>query len=367
MAGLNFQTQTIINSNLDPDSGKGVKLFEAADGVLRIKRDFDFYKDKEGYGKVCAIRKRAGYEAKLCKAEIDFANILADLKPDTGVTYARLDIYLGVEGAEPFIYATPWVQKGMPFWVEFTVKSNDTAATLAEAVAKLIKNNHIFLHDKDLINLTVNGTKLVLEGATEYQRFRQIAISKFAMSDDYSDEVAELGDDNITLKERGENAFGTYSQIVKDLRLPTGANWQPLHIRKIETPIIDAIYNQYIIEYQAPASNDGLACVGQRLESNTLHVFWVKNDTALISEWETALGKVGTIEDVDAASEGGEQGGQEGGQEQGGGQETTPTYTAVADPTGNPSAQGWYELDGNTYVLTQDTEVANGKTYYTKD
>jgi len=37
MAGLNFQTQTIINSNLDPDSGKGVVLFESkkekVDGV----------------------------------------------------------------------------------------------------------------------------------------------------------------------------------------------------------------------------------------------------------------------------------------------------------------------------------------------
>lgn len=363
MAGLNFQTQTIINSNLDPDSGKGVKLFKAANGVLRIKRDFDFYKDKEGYGKVCAIRKRAGYEAKLCKAEIDFANLVSALVPASGVTYARLDIYLGVEGAEPFIYATPWVQKGMPFWVEFTVKAGDTAAKIAENVAKLIKTNHIFLHDKDLINLTVNGSKLILEGATEYQRFRKIAINKFEMSDDYSDEVAELGDDNITLKERGENAFGTYSQITKDLRLPTGANWQPLHIRKVETPIIGAIYNQYIIEYVAPASNEGLGAVGQRLESNTTHVFWVKNDAALIAEWEAALGEVGTIVDVDATSEGGEEG-----EEQGGGETpAAPTYTAVTNPTGNPSTQGWYELDGTTYVLTQDTEVASGKTYYTKD
>ena len=109
MAGLNFQTQTIINSNLDPDSGKGVKLFEAATGVLRIKRDFNFYKDKEGYGKVCAIRKRAGYDAKLCRAEVNFAELESTLVPTSGVTYARFDIYLGVEGAEPFIYSTPWV------------------------------------------------------------------------------------------------------------------------------------------------------------------------------------------------------------------------------------------------------------------
>lgn len=292
MAGLNFQTQTIINSNLDPDSGKGVKLFKAANGVLRIKRDFDFYKDKEGYGKVCAIRKRAGYDAKLCKATVNFTELESTLVPTSGVTYARFDIYLGVEGAEPFIYSTPWVQKGMPFWVEFTVKHGDTAADIANNVAKLIKTNHIFLQDKDLINITVQGNTLTLEGATEYQRFRNIEINKFSMSDDYSEKVAELGDANITLVERGENAFGTYSQITKDLRLPTAANWQPYHIRKVETPIVGAIYNQYIIEYVAPATNEGLGAVGQKLESTTTHVFWVKNDASLIDEWEKALKEI---------------------------------------------------------------------------
>lgn len=301
MAGLNFQTQTIINSNLDPDSGKGVKLFKAANGVLRIKRDFDFYKDKEGYGKVCAIRKRAGYDATLCKATVNFTNLVNALKPTKGVTYARFDIYLGVEGAEPFIYSTPWVQKGMPFWIEFTVKNGDTAEDIANNVAKLIKTNHIFLQDKDLINLKVEGAILTLEGATEYQRFRNIEINKFSMSDDYSEKVAELGDGNIAIAERGKNAFGTYSQITKDLRLPTAANWQPYHIRKVETPIVGAIYNQYIIEYVAPATNEGLGAVGQKLESTTTHVFWVKNDESLITEWETALGELGTIQDADAS------------------------------------------------------------------
>lgn len=314
MAGLNFQTQTIINSNLDPDSGKDVKLFKAANGVLRIKRDFDFYKDKEGYGKVCAIRKRAGYDAKLCNAEVDFANLTDILVPTSGVTYARFDIYLGVEGAEPFIYSTPWVQKGMPFWVEFTVKAGENATDIANNVAKLIKTNHIFLQDKDLINLKVEGTKLVLEGATEYQRFRNIEINKFTLLDDYSEKVAELGDTNIVIKERGENAFGTYSQITKDLRLPTAANWQPYHIRKVETPIVGAIYNQYIIEYVAPATNEGLGAVGQRLESTTTHVFWVKNDTDLITEWETALGEIGTIIDAGTPKSKNSEGGQTSGQ-----------------------------------------------------
>ena len=315
--GLNFQTQTIINSNLDPDSsklnGKGTDntyLFKSSktniDGVevdaLKIKRDFVFVKDC-----VKAIRKRAGYNAVMCKATIDFADsaLLAALKTGGAKTYCRLDIYLGVEGAEPYIYSTPWVQKGMPFWIEFTVKEADEAATIAKNVADMLKKNHVFLCDKDLINVSVSGSKLILEGATEYQRFRKIEISTFDAYDDYADKVAELDPTktaatDIKLDERGKNSFGTYSQIIKDLRLPTAANYQWTHIRQVETPIVGAIYNQYIVEYEAPATNDGLHAVGQRMTSHTVHVFWVKNDSDLISAWETALGTVGTVVDVDA-------------------------------------------------------------------
>ena len=314
--GLNFQTQTIINSNLDPDSsklnGKGTYLFKSGktniDGVevdaLKIKRDFVFVKDC-----VKAIRKRAGYNAVMCKATIDFADsaLLAALKAGGAKTYCRLDIYLGVEGAEPYIYSTPWVQKGMPFWIEFTVKEADEAATIAKNVADMLKKNHVFLCDKDLINVSVSGSKLILEGATEYQRFRKIEISTFDAYDDYADKVAELDPTktaatDIKLDERGKNSFGTYSQIIKDLRLPTAANYQWTHIRQVETPIVGAIYNQYIVEYEAPATNDGLHAVGQRMTSHTVHVFWVKNDSDLISAWETALGTVGTVVDVDATS-----------------------------------------------------------------
>ena len=317
--GLNFQTQTIINSKQDPDSsklnGKGTDntyLFKSGktniDGVevdaLKIKRDFVFVKDC-----VKAIRKRAGYNAVMCKATIDFADSapLAALKAGGAKTYCRLDIYLGVEGAEPYIYSTPWVQKGMPFWIEFTVKEADEAATIAKNVADMLKKNHVFLCDKDLINVSVSGSKLILEGATEYQRFRKIEISTFDAYDDYADKVAELDPTktaatDIKLDERGKNSFGTYSQIIKDLRLPTAANYQWTHIRQVETPIVGAIYNQYIVEYEAPATNDGLHAVGQRMTSHTVHVFWVKNDSDLISAWETALGTVGTVVDVDATS-----------------------------------------------------------------
>ena len=309
MAGLNFQTQTIINSNLDPDSGKGVVLFESkrekVDGVekdiVRVKRDFLFVKDN-----VDCIRRRKGYEAELCKATIDFTKLTDNLVPTEGVNYCRLDIYIGIEGAEPYIYSTPWYHKGKPFWVEFIVRKGDKAEDIANRVEKTIKSNHIFQVDKDLIKVANDGKgKLTLEGATEYQRFRKIEINIFEADADYADLVTELNpnkvvaSDAIALVTKGKNAFGTYSQIVKDLRLPTAANYQWLATRKVEIPIVGAVYNQYIIEYHAPANSHPLSVVGGRLDSHTTHVFWVKNDTELVTAWENALKTLKDIIDSD--------------------------------------------------------------------
>ena len=310
MAGLNFQTQTIINSNLDPDSGKGVVLFESkrekVDGVekdiVRVKRDFLFVKDN-----VDCIRKRKGYEAELCEATIDFTKLTSVVPTDHEVNYLRLDIYIGIEGAEPYIYSTPWYHKGKPFWVEFLAKNGDNAQALADRLEKTIKSNHIFQVDKDLIKVTNDGAgKLTLEGATEYQRFRKVTLNIFEADANYANLVTELNpneivaSDAIALVTKGKNAFGTYSQIVKDLRLPTAANYQWLATRKVEIPIVGAVYNQYIIEYHAPANSHPLSVVGGRLDSHTTHVFWVKNDTELVTAWENALKTLRDIIDSDA-------------------------------------------------------------------
>ena len=313
MAGLNFQTQTIINSNLDPDSGKGVVLFEGkkekVDGVekdvLKIKRDFLFVKDN-----VDCIRRRKGYAAELCEATIDFTKLTSVVPTDHAVNYLRLDIYIGIEGAEPYIYSTPWYHKGKPFWVEFIAKKGDSAKALADRLEKTIKSNHIFQVDKDLIKVTNNGAGiLTLEGATEYQRFRKVTLNIFEANADYADLVTELNpnkvvaSDAIALVTKGKNAFGTYSQIVKDLRLPTAANYQWLATRKVEIPIVGAIYNQYIIEYHAPANSHPLSVVGGRLDSHTTHVFWVKNDKELVTAWENALKTLKDIIDSDTRVE----------------------------------------------------------------
>ena len=75
--GLNFVTTTIINSNLDPDSGK--KLFQVVksgkiDGktvdYIHILRDFIFTKDN-----IKKVYKAKGYDAEYATAEIDFTTL----------------------------------------------------------------------------------------------------------------------------------------------------------------------------------------------------------------------------------------------------------------------------------------------------
>lgn len=45
----------------------------------------------------------------------------------------------------------------------------------------------------------------------------------------------------------------------------------------------------------------------------------------------------------------------------------TVTGTAVSNPTGNPNANGWYELENGVYFITTDSAVDEQTTYYTLD
>lgn len=305
--GLNFQTQTFINSNVDVDSAKkngkgkdGKWLFRGAneadqvtvDGkkvdVFRVKRDFVFKKPN-----ICKVRKAIAYEPIMTKASVDFNKIFDQLKPtgDAKRAYGRIDIYIGLEGSEAFLYANPWVRKGMPLWVEFTVTTSDTATTLADKLAKDIKKDKNFVIEHELIEVEAKSGKLTFTGADEYQRIRNVEVVTFNETEDYTDRVAKLGDDEaIKLDEKGENGFGTYSHVIRDLRLPTVENSYYSHIRQAETPILGALYNQFIVEYKDAASNDGYQSVGNRLDSYTTHVFWVNQ--AVSDEFEAELKKV---------------------------------------------------------------------------
>ena len=276
--GLNFQTNTIINST---------DLFEGLSekGLIKIKYDFNFATDC-----IKAVRKAEGHDYTACKATIDFTNLVSA----TENLYYRLDVYLGVEGADPAIYANDSVTKGIPFWIEFVAKKGETAANLAQKLYNLLNKNNVFFIGEKLINVTQSGAVVTLEGATEYQRFRKIELYKYDAAGAGSEKVTDAVENSqIKITVKGKNGFGTYSQLIKDLRLPTAANTNWTRLRKDDAPIVGEIYNQYIIEYQAPANNNSMQAVGGKLDSTTVHVFWVKEDIA--SDFEDELTTVAGI------------------------------------------------------------------------
>ena len=259
--GLNFYTTTIINSDKYVN---GKSRFKADTNAAYIYPGMTFFKDG-----IQKVYYKEGYEGEMAKVEVD----LAQLKPTTK-TYYRLDIYVKVQGAEPYIYATPWIQKGRPFWVEFSLAATGTNPD-ADALVKAINKEHVFQVGDDQITAKVNGTKVVLTATADYLRFAKVQVVKL---NDEGDDTEVVLDIKPTVK--GQASFGTYSHIIKDIQLPTNENTRWLHLRQDETPIIGAIYDQFIIEYAAEANNRPLGTVGCEVKSHTTHTFWVKKEVS---------------------------------------------------------------------------------------
>lgn len=288
--GLNFQTTTIINNN-DIFTGSG---FGGSEGKLRLKNDFTFEKQY-----VDKIYKAVGHNETLAWAKFKmdgFAPLLAshyseeEQEKAFADCIAELHITLGEEDAASGAFATSMGSKRT-----FTVQLIPMYMTKS-GLSKIIPNN-LFNVGKNLLEVTHNSsesavTDFTLTSTNQYLRFKDFKLD--ILKDDKI--VISFGYDALvslkvieTNRNEAKNAFGTYSYLTKNLRLPTEAAsaWTAKH--KSEVPVVGGIYDQYIIEYVAPAANEGTMFVGHKGMSHTTHVFWVKNDSELIRAWEDAL------------------------------------------------------------------------------
>lgn len=274
---FNWTTTTLINEL--------PFINEEATGKLRIGKHLFEKRWVE------SIRKAEGHNFELCSAKLDLSQV------DLGdATIARLYIYVGLEGSEESIYANDWYRKGMPLSVSFAV--SEDAEEMAAAIVDAVKTFNVFTKVKKVLDVTAAGSVLTIKGTHEHQRLNKIAIL-------VEDPKSLLGEEKVVAeyelnrKENkavtdvvvGKNGFGTYSQLLKDLRLPTAAHTNWLSVQKEEMPIVGALYNQYIINYYAPSTaNPSFTAVGNRSMSETTHVFWVKAE--LKDEWEEQLSKI---------------------------------------------------------------------------
>ena len=84
-----------------------------------------------------------------------------------------------------------------------------------------------------------------------------------------------LSDEDWLTAYQGVNGFGTYEQLLKDLRLPTMENFRWTSLNKSEMPIPGNKYVQYTIHQISCRGVLGGSAVGEVTHSKTTHVFFV--------------------------------------------------------------------------------------------
>lgn len=276
-----YTNTIVLNSLKDVTTGLD-KIVKGSDEI-EVRRVNKFLKKN-----VSAMYKRAASDPVIGKAEFTITN--------PGVGIYRLKLYIRLSGSQNSYYSNDFVFKGKPFVYEFRITSGSTAATdVAKEIKRVIDKIQAFYGDK-YIKTEVNSDKLIIHGVDEYQLFTEAKIQKLnvAANNPLTNEVFEdVIEGKITKSVEG---FGTYTHILKDLRLPTIEARKFEAVNQEELPVPGAKYNQYIIEYKVDRGLFGGAAVGQQVTSKTTHVFYVLD--SLATEFETALKVLGTIHEI---------------------------------------------------------------------
>lgn len=276
-----YTNTIVLNSLIDVTTGLN-KIIKGSDNI-EVRRVNKFLKKN-----VSAMHKRTASDPVIGKAEFTITN------PGAGIY--RLKLYIRLSGSQNSYYSNDFVFKGKPFVYEFKIASNSTTATdVAKEIKRVIDKIQAFYGDK-YIKTEVAGDKLTIHGVDEYQLFTEAKIQKLntAANNPLTNEVFEdVTEGTITKSVEG---FGTYTHILKDLRLPTIEARKFEAVNQEELPVPGAKYNQYIIEYKVDRGLFGGAAVGQQVTSKTTHVFYVLDSLAI--EFETALKVLGTIHEI---------------------------------------------------------------------
>lgn len=290
-----FTTTTVINSNEDYTSGLK-PLWSAQEAAndkpasMNIKRHLNFKQPN-----VVSITKAEYTAPKFAKATLD----LSYLGKTEGNFRIAMYIKLASTSANSY-YANDLVFKGKPLYIEFVWKKGEAAETVAKKIKDIVKKYMLMVYEKDLVKVDVEGTKVVITGIDEYQRFERVDVEEYvkgevpmfgtyevvksAMTEAHKEDPEY--DENFTI-EQGVEGFGTYQWILKNLRLPTAARTSWTAINADEVPIIGAKYNEYIIRYCVNRGIMGGDAVGEVTKSLTTHVFYVNQNVS--AEFEAAL------------------------------------------------------------------------------
>jgi hypothetical protein len=292
---FNFTTTHVVNSNFDFSTDKALwSLGKDKDGnvTLHIKGVNNFKAPN-----VTKIYKAPYTEPKLAQVEIDFNAITGLTKGDT----LRLSIYIRLTQADQSSYYANDTQfKGRPFTVEIPWLGNATD-TLKNAI-KVIKKYGLLVFEKEVVKATVSGTKLVLTAVSEFQRFHVVKLEKYVDGAEPFANAWEEIDGVVDVVEEGQEGFGTYGWVLRNIKLPTDAHTQAFAPKQDEMPVPGAHYTQFTIHYCTNRGPLGLNAVGHQVKSVTTSVFYV-NDALLTETGIDGAEGFDTTTDGDFATE----------------------------------------------------------------
>lgn len=205
----------------------------------------------------------------------------------------RIKLYMRLSGSQNSYYANDFVFKGKPLVYEFRIASNSTSGANVAAEAKRVIDKIQTLYGDKWIKTSVDEDVLTISGTDEYQLFTEAKLQKLNMAanNPLTNEVFEdIAEGTIVPCREG---FGTYTHILKDLRLPTMESRRFEAVNQEELPIPGMKYNQYTIYYKVDRGLFGGAALGQQVTSMTTHVFYVLEQIS--DAFETMIKKLGTL------------------------------------------------------------------------
>lgn len=291
--------------------------------ALRLENKIFKYED------VVAIYRNPYVAPANAKLKVDIEGFMTSVAATTEYSDAKrfkLDFYLKRSGDNNSFYSNDFVFKGKDFHYEWTNKQN-TAAKVAKMINKINKlygdvylkvytehdedaNHDVLIFENDNYGIfTEADLKIYLPEASDCCTFREggwdivdalpselhycetkdpcvTPIIPFKTSVDneeyYQAAVPASGNNAGTpqlggwlISYYGVNGFGTYEQLLKDLRLPTMENFRWMSPTASEMPIPGNKYVQYTIHQISCRGVLGGSAVGEVTHSKTTHVFFV--------------------------------------------------------------------------------------------
>ena len=267
-------THEVIINSLTRD---GLDRFQVPSaGVLQILRSGVYKLEHVVDGK---IYKTAGHEGKVSSLMFNFTDTAAFAEDGT----YRLTIFTKMPNKFLGEYANAnWYEFGKPLMVEFECVGAMTPELIMNKVAKALR---LALPENNqwLKITTGDASKVTVQTKDPYMIFSGVDLEYYEPTACDSCigyyEKKDLSK-NVSV-ENGCEPFATADWITENLRFPSYPNVRYASPNSDEIPTPGAIYNMYSFAYDVVRKGlGGLSVVGQKAESVTRHIYYVRQDLA---------------------------------------------------------------------------------------